>query len=349
MTTTLQSAPMTIVEGPDGAGKTTLVKAWHRWLESNGNLSSIVHHGPYLNETAIMGMYLRPMVTNPHMLLMDRSWLSEPIYAAAMRHGINRIPSWQRRMLERVALGRSAVVVLCLRGYDELVISYSARHAQEYITGEPRLRQIFNAYLNPEQPSGSAHKLFATQLPLITVNPTRYQPDKIWQRVEARRPAQNLGPGIGHWSPGKSVLLVGDRVSPRGQEGLPFVSSFAAGCSAWLAAQLDAAAVSERQLYWINAHTQDGASTNPRFLEYLRPAAIIALGREAYQWVERYGVTCHQPPSFIVPHPQFWKRFKHQQRYPLHDVFDELRRTGILSTTLEVSFHGKHVVNEQTN
>lgn len=128
----------------------------------------------------------------------------------------------------------------------------------------------------------------------------------------------NGGPGAGAYRPG-STLLVGERpgVARTGQlkHRLPFVSFDGAGCAPWLAEQLEVAGVPEVDLYWINAYDALSVPTDASFLADLRPARVVALGREAERWCKTYSV-----PHHSVPHPMYWMRFHHRERYPLLDV-----------------------------
>jgi len=317
--------PLTIVEGSDGSGKTTLIEAFKDYLPEK---TTVVHHGAYLNRPTVMNYYTGPMLQVDHNLLFDRSWLSEPIYATVMRGGANRVPPWCRRMLERIALTRAGAVVVCLRPWEAVLESYQARRGEEYVKDEVRMRAVFDAYVNLEKPTGPPTKLFATQLPTIVVDPTQTDVGTIMERLESARGNLNRGPGIGAWKPGRVVLMVGDRVSQRGRDGLPFISGLTTGCSSWLASQLDAARLGEHQLYWINGFSKTGEELNGAFVERLNPVAVVAMGKEAKKWTDRNVV--RTIPRFHVPHPQYWKRFHTGRAYPIINIASDLRRDGYL-------------------
>ena len=105
-----------ILEGPDGGGKTTLAETLRAQLQSNG-MTHVIKHGPYkgVQSEDLCKIFFRSMsqaLTYDDHVIMDRSWLSEPIYGNVYRKGENRVDMPRRRMLERVALSRGAVVVL---------------------------------------------------------------------------------------------------------------------------------------------------------------------------------------------------------------------------------------------
>ena len=95
---------------------------------------------------------------------------------------------------------------------------------------------------------------------------------------------------------------------------LPFVGTD--GCARWLAERLDEERIPEHRLYWVNAKRPDGSLTRVGFLQKLRPKRIITLGNTAKLWAQLNKL--HH--AIHVPHPSYWKRFHHHDRYPLLDV-----------------------------
>lgn len=128
----------------------------------------------------------------------------------------------------------------------------------------------------------------------------------------------NCGPGAGAYRPGVATLLVGERpnVARTGElkHRLPLVTFAGNGCAIWLAQQLENAGVPESALYWINAYDAVGVPTDASFLDDLAPLRVIAMGKLAERWCSD-----HVAKFETVPHPQYWKRFHSNQRYPLLD------------------------------
>jgi hypothetical protein len=121
--------------------------------------------------------------------------------------------------------------------------------------------------------------------------------------------------GIGNFTLG-NVLLVGDRPG-KGNFGYntPFVGG---GSGMWITKQLEAANIPEDKYYWINSHGCVGEKTDFKIIQALRPQKVIALGNEAFKWVnEAIFLECEIDK---VPHPQYWKRFKSGEVYPLIDL-----------------------------
>lgn len=299
---------ITVFEGPDGAGKSTVAKAFA--YES----TVIHHHGPYHGERDIARKYfdsMFPAYAGLRSMILDRSWLSEPIYGAAFREGENRIRIGQRRILERLALSRRGVVVLCLPKRETVLNNWAIKNGQglEYLTKEMAVDHVYDLY-----------KDLRTELPIVVYDYQDTITDGLKNRVEAARGARPEGPGAGRWRIGSQILLVGDRpnATTTGPH-VPLGGLSSTGCSVWLAERLEEAKIPETALYWVNAFTAGGRSESSAFIRRLQPRAVIAMGTEAAQWCHHHDVKYD-----VEPHPQFWKRFHHHKPYSLIERLKEL-------------------------
>lgn len=118
--------------------------------------------------------------------------------------------------------------------------------------------------------------------------------------------------GAGSFTKG-SIMVVGEQTShPEANKyHAPFCSAQA--CSGWLNRLLNTADIPEAKLYWVNALDNDGTEVNlGELARAIEPKAIIALGNIARAQLKKHKLD-HQH----VPHPQYWKRFKSRQVYPL--------------------------------
>jgi hypothetical protein len=289
---------LTILEGPDGGGKTTLA----RWFTKMGGV--IEHHGPYNGVEHTAPLYERSVrhATSQH-VVMDRAWQAEPIYGNVYREGGDRVGVAYRRMLERLALSVSGVVVLCRPPWINVRDTWRTRAAEEYLDNERQLSLVYAEY-----------NRVRTDLPMVRYDYTRMGERTLRTTINDVRPWANQGPGIGRWAPGLVVLLVGEGPSDN-----PFVGFTRAGCSAWLAERLEEAKISEASLYWVNAIAEDGRPNSTWFIRHLRPRWIVAMGRVAEEWLGSGSVFAYTP----VVHPQFHKRFHHREPYALVDAIQE--------------------------
>jgi hypothetical protein len=145
----------------------------------------------------------------------------------------------------------------------------------------------------------------------VTYDWTKETLDDLAEKLAAVEVYENKGPGIGNFKPG-NILIVGDTASNPLIDNidLPFVHW--EGCSPWLAMQLDYAGVPETELYWVNGFRLDGGIQSKDFVDELQPRLIVALGEEAARWCEIADLKHTR-----VEHPQYWKRFRHADQYPL--------------------------------
>jgi len=119
------------------------------------------------------------------------------------------------------------------------------------------------------------------------------------------------------------VLLIGDRPGPGAptQEGYhhtPFYSVL--NCSGWLNLKLQQAEIDEKDLVWINAYDRHGKPLPWQVLKQLpKDIYMFALGGNAKKWMfTALEELCDGRWKFRQTyHPQFWKRFHHNQPYPL--------------------------------
>lgn len=142
------SKSITIFEGVDGAGKTTVAK---RYAKATGAkyiaFKEYPHMGPGYNRMYLEAML--PALMGWEDIVFDRSWLSEWPYADAYRNGQRRLTLHAQRVLERVALRCQTCVVLCNPGLEAIEESYRRRKDSEMLKNMDQVRQVYNAYLYP--------------------------------------------------------------------------------------------------------------------------------------------------------------------------------------------------------
>lgn len=112
-----------------------------------------------------------------------------------------------------------------------------------------------------------------------------------------------------------NIVLIGEQAShPEGApEQLPFCCH--KGCSGWINWLLEEEKIPEEWLFWINVYNNDGSVADLNILNQIEPSLVVALGNHAAQECLKRGF------DYIkLPHPQYWKRFKSKERYPLLDL-----------------------------
>ena len=305
---------ITIFEGPDGSGKTTLAK---RYAERMG--ACYRHHGPcpQITEEHLLKIYVEmmlPALLGYQDVVLDRAWLSEQVYGLVIRSR-DRVGIAGSRLLERLALRCEVAVVLCLPPLAACQRVWSKRSTGEDLYSQELMTRAYRSY-ETRWREGTL-----TDLPLVTHAVHGYE-DTVWRELEAIHMHQEAHPPA--WRTGgnllASVALVGDDLVPLRNEDLemrtPFGSFSAAGCSRWLALRLSNLGVRERDLFWVSA-------SDPSFEEianeWLRGKEVFALGKKAHSACAQAEVS-HEP----VHHPQYAKRIRLRQAYDLPRLIREV-------------------------
>lgn len=283
-----QMLPLILVDGPVSNFRTQVA-------EELSNLYHAMHARGNIATTP--ETYVRMMaqaIDNQRAVIIECSWVTQERHAHMLpeiAHTVFQKHMAQRRMLDRLALGRDA---LCVQAMD------------------------LNSTLMP----------YWGRLPIMdSLWATGWDEYLLVDIENMLCMKSNKGPGIGRFAPGEVVLLVGDQHGDTAQpynvqRNIAFCSMSGKGCSEWLTEQLIAANISERDLYWINAREPKpggGRATSWDFLDELMPKAIIALGDMAASWCRASGRPYEQ-----VQHPQSWKRFHYREEYPLITMLQEI-------------------------
>lgn len=136
---------LTIFEGPDGAGKTTMAKkyaidtgaAYFHFDAMRGQSRAVLRTYVECMQTAIMG--LRPVV-------MDRSWLSEVPYGRVFWNNV-RFGMPNERQISRLAMTCGGVVVKCMPPFETCLEHFSSGR-DELMDNKSQLRSVYEFYKN---------------------------------------------------------------------------------------------------------------------------------------------------------------------------------------------------------
>jgi thymidylate kinase len=311
----VDSEKLIIFEGPDGGGKTTTIKKLVTGINTH-----VVHHGPYKNVSGgLARLYVEsmlPAVLGFTTTVLDRSWLSEPIYGKVFRGGENRLGVTYRRHLERLALRCDPTVVLCLPPLEVVLRTYRERRQLELLDNEKQLTEVYELYNRLES---------QTDLEVLRFD---YTKDAVIDLVR-RGTLSGVTLSTSHHGAGNllaRIVLVGDEFGER-QDGdtlyqWPFAALTRLGCSTWLTDQLVEADIPESELLWVNsdeleAFNEDLVIDNDDRLHYPH---VFALGQKAHE-----RLTALDIHHVTVDHPQHAKRFHHHEPYPLIGLIQQAR------------------------
>lgn len=245
--------------------------------------------------------------------IIESSWKADEIMGKIGEP--TKLAREHRRMLDRLALGCDVQHVICYG--DNRLYAENANKIASYDKLKDAIAKIHHEWMTLP-----ADGFIQTKVNMTGADFTQ-DVDIMLERMEIFA-GRNKGPGIGHWNPGKVVLLVGDSHGPTTQPyhvqaNIAFCDMAKPGSSFWLSQKLDLASIQEKHLYWINAFGKDEKPTDPAFIERLQPISILTLGEIAARWCRAHNLR-HEPFS----HPQFHKRFHHNERYKLTDRLEEL-------------------------
>lgn len=297
-----------VLEGPDGAGKTTVARSVAKRLNALN-----VHHGAYdgLRGDRLAQLYVSSIdaaLRGASSVVLDRAWHSEVVYGEVFRNGLDRLgPAWTR-MLERVRLATPSRVFYLRAPFEVLWSTVSSRLSDELAQRREQLERVFAGYERARWPGAITIEragLSAEQVARRVVEHVlELQRDELRERFAVARDHEVVGNvAQSH----ETTLLVGEQASCAGSTRFPFVSFSTNGCSAWLTGLLNEVGVCETALTWVNA--LDVRGDDKRLcdvVEALRPRRVVALGRVAAAVLAAQGVE-----HTALPHPQFVKRFYH--------------------------------------
>lgn len=142
----MTAKPIYILEGPDGAGKSTLAAKLATALGG----AIIAHHGPYLNlgGHALAQTYLDsmlPALMGEQAVILDRSWISEQVYGEVYRKG-SRLTVEMQNTIEAAAADAGVAVIVCLPPLPAVLQVWEARKGQEYLTHQKAVTDVWHRY-----------------------------------------------------------------------------------------------------------------------------------------------------------------------------------------------------------
>lgn len=299
-----------VVEGCDGVGKTTLVKAMQQTMLQDGRLTTVLKAGQPLPGVHPLTEYAYPIVSSPGAhLICDRWHVGEQIYGPAYR-GHSRLSWAQRAWLDALLIGRGALLVHVTASHDTVL--ERCRSRGEDFLKEKDIPQVLRAFAHHAVDNVHWRTVDTTDLPLseVPVIATRLV-DAAMSRYKAVAPV--IGMSTDYAGPLRPrALLVADRPA-LGADALPAygaLTPWEGNSAAYLLDALYDVGVLQPmtvpQVGWVNSWKTDLQQLH----RLLGHPPIIALGAEALGRLSALRLPVHGK----VYHPQYQRRFKHGQR-----------------------------------
>ncbi len=293
-------AKVIILEGPDGAGKTTLARAlekrgyrYHHEGPPSPNVDLLVHYALVLDRAIRSG----------DRVVIDRLHVGESVYGPLLR-GVDRISSWGQIILQRIIRGGGVLEVFCLPPERVCFGNWYARHqvGKELVETSSDFHEIYKAYVDI-----SKHPRHSRA---VTYDYTQWSLDLACDMLTSEMNNPPCLPFECIGSPQACFLFVGE-IANQKELDLPWVSLYHS--SDYLNGAIMSAGYTEDEIAFVNAKKLDG-SDNDLFdvvfqmslSEPKRWVLPIALGGVPAQKLEKYG---HRGAFRKMPHPAYWKRF----------------------------------------
>jgi thymidylate kinase len=170
---------ITIFEGCDGGGKTTVATRY-----AKDTCARYVHLGPFPEIETSHDLALAyidammPALVGIQNIVLDRCWLSEPIYGPVHR-GKQRLSMQQLAKLDGIAMSCTALIIHCSATWDQTITSFRNRKGVEMLDSEAKLKEVWEMYHNF---SG------LTLLPIINYSYELRDYENLFTQIERRRP-----------------------------------------------------------------------------------------------------------------------------------------------------------------
>lgn len=299
---------MIIVEGPDGAGKSTLIDqlGYERVsLKALYGGKGEGAQGNWAGSDEAPVAYAKQILSAPSNIAFDRFHMSEQVYGPMLR-GASGISDQEVHLLRRLLLARGVTTILCLPPLERTVVNVSqeGRERPDYQT-PAFLMEAYHRW------SEEYDKTFADVVRYSYVSDP-YPVNLVRRRATC--PPSVIG------NPYAEFLIVGDQ--PDGPLDLPFFSMD--GASGYLNRSLWDAGFQEIDLAFVNACNKALQPCDLHAALLPTTRVVIAVGSMAHQAViDQRLVETHL--VYSVPHPQYWRRANPNNRGAYVGMLREIR------------------------
>lgn len=305
-----------ILDGPDCSGKSTLQQHLvNNYKAVPMHLTYNKEVGPRMFDYQSNEMLKAVNMSQDHLVVVDRHWMSELVYANALRGG----SPWPHmgRMMDRVWRKHAAIYVICLPSTLERAVGYYQHNidnthpytVEQYERLYVSYEELLEKMIQREDVGRYAFDIILDEMDKYCDTLLyQLQRRKLQQYVHALDPRdQNI---LGHLKEAK-FLFIGDQVNKKDNNyAWPFYEY--RNCSLFLTEQLVALGVKETSLMWTNVYDESGNESYYHIHNLVKNHGLIPVvfGRRAEEVIKK--VTRNY---FHVDHPQFAKRFGKSEEF----------------------------------
>ena len=290
-----------VLEGPDGAGKTTLAR---HLVDKYG--FEYLHTGPPGDGNLLLqyASVLDAAVRSHRNTVIDRLHIGESVYGPLLR-GVDRIGSTGQLILQRIIRGGGVIEVFCLPPYKTCYGNWFRRRQEkgELVDNSNLFDQIYNRYRVLMESKTFSHA--------INYDYTKVSLDMAGEILMSELSTRLALPDGCIGDPQGTFFFLGEQANQESLD-LPWVALN--NSSEYLLDALRDAGFEEREMIFANARTLQH-TWNPLEFWINKISAqagrkeslqLVALGNTAKRSYEWAGFANR---SKLVPHPAYWKRF----------------------------------------
>lgn len=306
-----------IVEGPDLAGKSTVVDGIDKELISIGKYAQRRHAGPLKPDVHPLDAYVVPMLmyrvapSRAQRIWIDDRWhWGEGIYPHILGRK-TKMDDGVMLYIEMFVRSAGGIIAYCNPGFQELRARYEKRGDQ--LVQKHQLAHIALEYRN------LLDTLYARTINMQYNDPM----DAIVRAEELELETQHLKPFVTYvGAPFPRLLLVGDKRSNNDRALAPAFMPYPGTSGHYLMNAMSVGMSRDKLASTGIINACDVDDVEAVWDAVGRPLRVIALGQQAHFKLRKLNI-----PHGVVPHPQFIRRFHHREQVAYGNLLDVVSKS----------------------